>query len=481
MTQSKAVTQSKTVTPLMINNESIETDIKFEVHVPATGELSGYCAGVSVDDANRAVDAAQAAFPAWSKTKPNERRDILMKAADIMASRKEELIQYQREETGAGRPFSEFTFNMGVLFIKDFAARISSIEGVVPNVNGGGAIVYKEPYGVILSIAPWNAPFILGTRAVALPLAAGNTVVLKGSELSPKCFWALGDIFRQAGLPAGCLNVIFHQPSDAPAVTNALIAHKAVRKVNFTGSTLVGSIIASTAGKHIKPVLLELGGKASAIVLDDANLDKAAMNCAIGSFMHSGQICMSTERIVVQRSIADEFRQKFVETTEKLFGKDAPALVLVNSAAVTKNKKLVADAVSRGAKLLFGDADASESINTGMRPIVVDGVTKEMDMYATESFGPTVSFMVVDTEDEAIELANDTEYGLTAALYTNNLFRGLRVAKQIDSGAVHINSMTVHDETVLPHGGWKSSGFGRFGGISGYDEFLQTKTVTWEE
>jgi acyl-CoA reductase-like NAD-dependent aldehyde dehydrogenase len=150
--------QSKAVTPLMVNNEFIETDIKFEVHAPATGELSGYCAGVSVDDANRAVDAAQAAFPAWSKTKPNERRDILMKAADIMASRKEELIQYQREETGAGRPFSEFTFNMGVLFIKDFAARISSIEGVVPNVNGGegtGAIVYKEPYGVILSIAPW--------------------------------------------------------------------------------------------------------------------------------------------------------------------------------------------------------------------------------------------------------------------------------------------------------------------------------------
>ncbi|OJJ79206.1 uncharacterized protein ASPGLDRAFT_159344 [Aspergillus glaucus CBS 516.65] len=296
---------------------------------------------------------------------------------------------------------------MGVLFIKDFAGRISMIEGIVPNINGSGegegAIVYKEPYGVILSIVPWNAPFILGTRAVALPLAAGNTVVLKGSELSPKCFWALGDIFRQAGLPAGCLNVIFHQPSDALAVTNALIAHQAVRKVNFTGSTMVGSIIASTAGRHIKPVLLELGGKASAIVLDDANLEKAAMNCAIGSFMHSGQICMSTERIVVQRSIADEFRQKLAETTEKLFGKDAPALV------------------------------------------------------------------------------DDTEYGLTAALYTNNLFRGLRVVKQIDSGAVHINSMTVHDEAVLPHGGWKSSGFGRFGGISGYDEFLQTKTVTWQE
>ncbi|KAJ5773498.1 hypothetical protein N7457_008394 [Penicillium paradoxum] len=476
--------QSNTaVTPLIIDNESIETDIKFEVYAPATGEVHGYCAGVSVEEANRAVDSAQAAFPAWKKTTAYERRDILMKAAEIMDSRKEELIQYQREETGAGRPFSEHTFNLGVAFIKDFAARISTIEGVVPNVTreGEGAIVYKEPYGVILSIAPWNAPFILGTRAVALPLAAGNTVVLKGSELSPKCFWALGDIFRQAGLPAGCLNVIFHKPSDAPAVTNALIAHQAVRKVNFTGSTMVGSIIASTAGKHIKPVLLELGGKASAVVLDDADLDKAAMNCALGSFMHSGQICMSTERIVVQRAIADEFRQKLVQTAEKLFGKDAPALVLVNAAAAAKNKKLVADAVSRGAKLLFGDANANESVNTAMRPIVVDGVTKEMDMYATESFGPTVSLFVVDTEDEAITLANDTEYGLTAAVFTNNLFRGLRVAKQIDSGAVHINSMTVHDEAILPHGGWKSSGFGRFGGISGYNEFLQTKTVTWHE
>lgn len=211
---------------------------------------------------------------------------------------------------------------------------------------------------------------------------------------------------------------------------------------------------------------------------------------------------MSTERIVVQRGIADQFKQKLAETAEKLFGKDAPALVLVNAAAVTKNKKLVADAVSRGADVVFGDPNANESSTTHMRPIIVGGVNKEMDLYKTESFGPTVSLMVVDTEEEAVALANDTEYGLTAAVFTNNLFRGLRVAKQIESGlvfpavsgmleasaklnfscsAVHINALTVHDEPVLPHGGWKSSGFGRFGGIGGYDEFLQTKTVTWME
>ncbi|EPS27859.1 hypothetical protein PDE_02803 [Penicillium oxalicum 114-2] len=474
---------SNAVTPLIINNESIVTDIKFEVHAPATGELSGYCAGASVDDAKRAVECAQAAFPAWSKTKAFDRRDILLKAGEVMLARKEELIALQMEETGAGRLFVEHTFHMGVNFVKDFAGRISTIEGKVPSVNvdGENAIIYKEPYGVILSIAPWNAPLILGMRAIALPLAAGNTVVFKGSELSPKCFWALGDIFREAGLPAGCLNVLYHQTSDAAAVTNTLIAHPYVRKINFTGSTHVGSIIASTAGKYIKPVLLELGGKASAIVLDDADLDKAAMNCALGSFMHSGQICMSTERIVVQSAVADQFRQKVAEHAEKLFGKDVPALCLVNAAAVTKNKKLVADAVSRGAKVIFGDANGNEGRDTQMRPIIVDGVTQEMDLYKTESFGPTVSLFVVDSEEEAIALANDTEYGLTAAVYTQNLFRGLRVAKQVESGAVHINALTIHDEPVLPHGGWKSSGFGRFGGVSGYDEFLQTKVVTWHE
>ena len=223
-----------------------------------------------------------------------------------------------------------------------------------------------------------------------------------------------------------------------------------MRKVNFTGSTQVGSIIASQAGKHIKPVLLELGGKASAVVLDDANLDKAATDCIIGSFMHvsilsncvncqansqqSGQICMSTERIIVQRSIADQFRHKLVATSERLFGIDAPPLVLVSSAAVSRNKKLVADALSRGAKLLFGDINTNESTDTFMRPIAVEGVTKEMDLYTTESFGPTVSLMVVDTEDEAVALANDTEYGLTAAVFTSNLLRGLRLAKRIKSG-----------------------------------------------
>ncbi|KAF9887819.1 hypothetical protein FE257_009625 [Aspergillus nanangensis] len=474
---------TQAVVPLLINNKSIVTDTIFDVYNPANGKVAHRCAGASVDDAKRAVEAAKAAFPAWSKMTPYARRDILMKASDIMLSRREELIAYQIEETGSGRLFAEKTFELGAGFIKDFAARIPSIEGSVPSVSEEGecAMVFKEPYGVVLGIAPWNAPFILGTRAILLPLAAGNTTILKGSELAPKCFWALGDIFREAGLPDGCVNILYHQPSDAAAVTTALIAHSAVRKVSFTGSTHVGSIIASTAGKYVKPVLLELGGKASAIVLDDANLEQAAFSCALGAFMHSGQICMSTERIVVQRPIAEKFRQLLVDAAEKVFGQHAPAPVLVASAAVKKNKALVADALSKGADVVFGDPKATEDCGCSMRPLIVGNVTKEMDLYATESFGPTVSLIVVESEEDAVALANDTEYGLTSAVFTDNLFRGLRVAKQIESGAVHINSLTVHDEPVLPHGGYKNSGFGRFGGPAGYDEWLQTKTVTWRQ
>ncbi|KAL4810748.1 Aldehyde/histidinol dehydrogenase [Aspergillus unguis] len=473
----------KGVLPLIINNEDVVTDNLFEIRNPSTGELAHQCVGASVEDANRVAAAAKAAFPGWSKTHPNERRAIMNKAADIMFSRKEEFIKTQSEETGAGRFFAEKTFMMSVAVIRDFAGMLPSVEGKSPVLNDEdqGVLVMKQPYGVVLGIAPWNAPFILGVRSVVIPMAAGNTTILKGSELSPKCFWLIGDVFRQAGLPAGVLNVIYHKTSDASAVTNALIASPAVRKINFTGSTNVGAIVAATAGKYVKPVLLELGGKASAIVLDDADLEKAAHNCVLGAFAHSGQVCMSTERIIVQRPIAEKFQKKLAESAEKTFGKHVPAPVLVNAGGVKKNKELVANALEKGANTVFGDPQASESCPNSMRPIVLGGVTKEMDIYATESFGPTVSLLVVDTEEEALQIANDTEYGLTSAVFTTNLFRGLRVAKQIETGAVHINSMTIHDEPTLPHGGWKSSGYGRFGGTTGYDEWLQTKTITWVE
>lgn len=239
---------------------------------------------------------------------------------------------------------------------------------------------------------------------------------------------------QEAGLPDGVLNVIFHRPQDAAEVTSAIIEHPFVKKINYTGSTATGSIIAAQAGKHLKPVLMELGGKAPAIVLKDADLQKAATQCALGAFLHSGQICMATERIVVHSSIARDFANALKTACDQIFSNEGPAPILVTAPAVKKNKKLVEQAVSKGAKIVTGDVNAKESSDTRMRPIVVEGVTKDMDMYYIESFGPTVSIVTFETEEEAVEIANDTEYGLSSSVFTEDLAAGMRVAKQIETG-----------------------------------------------
>lgn len=472
------------VVPLLINGKEVINDTTFDVVSPVTSKLIWKGSSVSKQQAIEAVEAAQAAFPAWSKTKPSFRRDILLKASDILKARGDEVCEYMQIETGSEEAMSKY-FNLpsSIEQLRDVAGRIVTVTGniLVPGEEGKSALMYKEPYGVVFGIAPWNAPLILGFRAVSYALAGGNTCVLKGSEMSPCCFWAIGSIFKDAGLPDGVLNVIFHRPQDAPEVTSAIIAHPFVKKINFTGSTATGSIIAAQAGKFLKPVLMELGGKAPAIVLKDANLEKAAQGCAVGAFLHSGQICMSTERILVHSSIAEDFREALKTAMEKIYGKESPAPILVNAPPVKKNKKLVEQALSKGAKILTGDLNAKERSDTRMRPIVVDGVTKDMDLYHTESFGPTVSLIVVDSEEEAIEIANDTDYGLSSAVFTEDLAAGLRVAKQIETGAVHINNMTVHDEPNLPHGGAKKSGWGRFNGTAGIEEFLRVKCVTWSD
>lgn len=235
--------------------------------------------------------------------------------------------------------------------------------------------------------------------------------------------------------------MLFHRPEDAAKVTSALIEAPAVKKVNFTGSTAVGRIISSQAGKHLKPVLMELGGKASAIVCDDANLEKAAIQCALGAFLHSGQICMSSERVLVHKSIKPQFLEAFKGAVEGIFGGDKPAPVTVMSATIEKNKQLISDAVRKGAKVVHGDhekdelhPETNEPSSTRMRPVIVEGVKKEMDIFYTESFGPSVSLIEFTTDEEAVEIANDTDYGLSGAVFTENLGRGLRIAKQIETG-----------------------------------------------
>jgi acyl-CoA reductase-like NAD-dependent aldehyde dehydrogenase len=288
--------------------------------------------------------------------------------------------------------------------------------------------------------------------------------------------WALCDVLREAGLPDGVLNFVVAAPEDAGPITEAIIAHPAVRKINFTGSTSVGRIIAKVAGENLKPLLLELGGKAPAIVWEDADLDNAATQCALGSFINAGQICMSTEKVLVHKNVKAEFEKKMAEKTGQIFGN---AQVLIHEAAAEKNRKLIHDAVSKGAKLVYGDKDAIEESKTRMRPFIVSGLQTDMDLYKTESFGPSVSLYEIETEEEALRLANDTEYGLSSAVFTEDLRRGLRLAKGIEAGAVHINSMTVHDESVLPHGGAKASGYGRFNATA-LDEWVRSKSITYK-
>ncbi|KAI9698254.1 MAG: hypothetical protein M1820_007524 [Bogoriella megaspora] len=475
--------------PIWIDGKQIATSTTFPVISPNSSQKLYNVSSASLQDALHAVEAASAAFPSWSKTKPQFRRNILLRAADELEKIANAASQIQVDETGAPEGICKgFMLPTTVEGLRDTAGRIMTVMGCIPSSmgEGTGAVVWKEPYGVNLGIAPWNAPYILGVRAAMYAIATGNTVVLKGSELSPKCFWTIGDIFHKAGLPAGVLNVIYFRPEDAAEITTALINHKAIKKINFTGSTTIGRIISEQAGKALKPVLMELGGKASAIVLEDADVDLAAKECAAGAYMHAGQICMSTERILVHTSIIEPFTAALQKSLSAMYPNSSAGPTLVSKVGVEKNHKLLSDAESHGAKILYpSDAPSSERIAETsayrMRPIIFSGVTKEMQIYQTESFGPSVSLFPIESAAEGIKIANDTAYGLSASVFSKDLARALAVARELESGAVHVNGMSVHDEPGLPHGGVKESGWGRFNGNWGLEEFVRLKTVTYRE
>ncbi|KAI0596569.1 aldehyde dehydrogenase domain-containing protein [Biscogniauxia sp. FL1348] len=467
--------------PFLINGHEQSVSRTFEVTSPATGKVVHLCGTATEADALAAVDAATAASSEWQNTIPGRRRDILLKAAAVMGERRKELGQYMIDEIGADPGWADFNIDVTIDMLKDVAGRLCTLTGTVPTCSdpGTGAMILKEPYGVVLAMAPWNAPYILGTRAVVFPIAAGCTVVFKGSERAPRVMHAIASVLHEAGLPKGVLNYLVTEPADSPSVTESIIANQNVKKINFTGSTAIGRIIGKLAGQYLKPLVLELGGKAPAIVWKDANLELAAEQCTLGSFLNAGQICMSTERILVHKSISKAFQSQLLQMIERIFSSKGEAPVLIMAQAVEKNKSLVKNATSKGAVLLHGDVHAEETSKTRMRPMVVSKVTPEMDIYRQESFGPTVSIIEVETEEEALRIANDTEYGLSSAVFTEDLRVGLRFAKGIETGAVHINSMSVHDESALPHGGAKASGFGRFNNSNGLEEWVRTKTITW--
>ncbi|KAJ5625502.1 hypothetical protein N7510_001811 [Penicillium lagena] len=470
--------------PLIINGKEEISTATFDVISPYTNQSCWSAVAATPQDAIRAVEAADAAFPAWSQTKPTARRDILLKAADILEERLEQNAEYMRTEMGADHGASQmFVVPLAIRMLRDVAGRITSICGSVPVVEAEGqsAMVFKEAMGVILGIVPWNAPYVFGIRSAACALAAGNTTILKSSELTPRCYWAIGRAFEDAGLPAGCLNILSCRPQDAPEVVNAMIEHPAVRKINFTGSTVVGRKIARACGQSLKPCLMELGGKNSSIVCADADLKTAVQGVLAGAFLNSGQICMATDRILVHSSIAPAFIEALKSALAA--GANASPLppTLVNTASKSRVEALISNALASGAHFISGSAEIKLPADSGVRmaPAVLGGVKEDMALWQEEAFASVAACMVFDKEDEAIRLANGSGYGLSASVFTEDLRKGLAMAKRLQSGAVHINSMTIHDEPVLPHGGVKNSGWGRFNAAEGLNEFLVTKSVTW--
>ncbi len=450
---------------------------------PVTGGIASTARASTADDAAAVADKASAAFATWAKTGPNARRQLLMKASQALTAKKDDLIRLMQAETGATASWAGFNVMLAASMILEAASLTTQIKGeVIPSDKPGcHAMSVREAAGVCLGIAPWNAPIILGVRAIATALACGNTVVLKASEKCPALHSLIVECFQSAGFPDGVVNVVTNAPEDAADVVNALIDHPAVRRINFTGSTNVGRLVARRAAEHLKPVLLELGGKAPLLVLDDADLDEAVAAAAFGAFFNQGQICMSTERIIVVEAIADAFVEKFRAKAATLFAGDpadgkAPLGAVIGMETIEKVQALISDAVSKGAKIAAGGT--AEGVL--MPATVIDGVTREMRIYGEESFGPVVGVLRARDEEHAIELANDSEYGLSASVFTGDAARGLRVARRIKSGICHINGPTVHDEAQMPFGGTKASGYGRFGGPAGIAEFTELRWITVE-
>jgi acyl-CoA reductase-like NAD-dependent aldehyde dehydrogenase len=448
---------------------------------PISGEVATRAAAAGAADAIAAAEAAAEAFPAWAALGPHERRKRLLHAADLLEAGTADFISVMMNEIGATAGWAGFNVYLAAQMLREAASMTTQVSGeTIPSeIPGSLAFSIRQPVGVVLGIAPWNAPVILGVRAIAMPLACGNTVVLKASEVCPATHRLIGTVLREAGLGHGVVNVLTHDAAMASTIVETLIAHPAVRRINFTGSTRVGKILAVAAAKHLKPILLELGGKAPLIILDDADLDAAVDAAAFGAFMNQGQICMSTERIIIDEKVADAFAQKFVAKVQTLpCGDPRKGEVVfgavVGTPTVDRVRALMKDAESRGAKvLLSGDPQG-----TIMPAVIVDHVTPEMRMFREESFGPSVSITRFKTVDEAIALANDTEYGLSAAVFGRDLARAVEVAKRIESGMCHVNGPTVHDEAQMPFGGVKASGYGRFGGKAAVNEFTELRWIT---
>ncbi|RAL04552.1 aldehyde dehydrogenase [Aspergillus ibericus CBS 121593] len=465
-----------TTLPLIIHGKDIvlpNHDHHYPISSNSAPQLTAF-QGATPELAIQAVESCASAFPTWSRTTPSQRRQLLLNLSSLLKTHTPTIQTLIEDEIHCPRPWSDENIAASIGMIEETASLIAdTLTGTIPPSNGNTyALVLKKPLGVVLGIVPWNAPLILGLRAVVPVVAGGNVAVLKGSELSPRTHHFITALFREAGFPPGVVNFVLHRPEDAAEVYECMVEHPAVKKCNFTGSTGVGRVIAAKAARALKPVLLELGGKNSVVVLEDADLGQAVEEIVTAGFLNNGQICMSTDLVYVVRSVAEELTGRILD---RLHSEERPHRV-ISTASRDRLTALVEDARSKGAVIHQARNPVAED-PLAFPATVIEGVTQDMDFYTIESFGPVFGIMVVDSEEQGLQMVKGSVYGLSSAVFTRDHFKALKMSGDIAAGAVHVNGGTVHDEATLPHGGVGDSGWGRFGGRWGLEEFLQTRTV----
>lgn len=454
----------------------------FERRSPVADRIATRASAASQDDARAAADAAAAAFPSWSAMPAGERAAILERTADLVVRRDADFVASMMFETGGSDSWARFNCELGARILRE-AAKLCDRPGTseVPcSEEGVRSWISRQPAGVVLGIAPWNAPVILGLRAIAAPLALGNTAVLKASELCPKTHSLLVECLMEAGLPGGAANLVIHAPEQARSVVSALIGHPAVRRVNFTGSTRVGREVAEICARNLKPCLLELSGKAPLIVLADADIAEAARAAVFGAFYNQGQICIATDRVIVDERIADAFVDAFLARTRALcsqaqgMGAAGPLGALIGPSAMQRQSALIEDALARGAVLVAG----GRADGAAMEPTILDHISPAMRLWREEAFGPIASVIRVSGEDEAISVANDSDHGLAAAIFSADTEHARALAGELETGICHINGPTIYDDPAMPFGGMKDSGYGRFGGEAAVHEFTEVRWIS---
>ena len=466
---------------MYINGQWVNSASSFDVINPSDGSVWVRVPDGGAAEARAAIEAAQNAFPAWSALPFQQRANLMLKAAEVFEKRAPDFVAAAQFEGGGwhGKGVYE-TKNIPEFFKTAAAMCYAPVGEVLPSFTGKHSTAIRVPMGVIGVISPWNVPGILATRQFAFPMAAGNCVVLKPSEETPYMGGLIfAEVMEEAGIPPGVFNVITSSRARVAEMGDELVDNPAVKGVAFTGSTAVGRRIAAKCGAHLKKCCIELGGKDSLIVLEDADLERATSAASFGAFMHQGQVCMSVEKVLVQENVYADFLQAFVARASKLKTgnvADKSNIIgpLINDKQAAHVQSQLQDAQAKGAKFALGGSVNGRFVE----PTIVTHVTPEMDIWRNETFGPVAVVAPFSTDDQAVAMNNDTEYGLSSGIITANEARALAMAQHMETGMCHVNCAPINDEPHAPFGGTKASGLGRYGGRWSLESFSETRWIT---